>query len=150
MAIQHKKQGFTIIEVVLVLAIAGLIFLMVFIALPALQRGQRDDARKRDVTLIASAVTDFSSANRGIMPKSSELQGYLDKLSGNITKDQVTVNTSKPTSIAPESGAAVVVTARKCGTSTNSSQALEAAPPRQFVVVTKLEQGNGQYFCLNS
>ncbi|MBQ3261101.1 type II secretion system protein, partial [Candidatus Saccharibacteria bacterium] len=28
------KKGFTIIEVVLVLAIAGLIFLMVFIALP--------------------------------------------------------------------------------------------------------------------
>ncbi|MBS7346298.1 MAG: prepilin-type N-terminal cleavage/methylation domain-containing protein [Candidatus Sacchiramonaceae bacterium] len=29
------SQGFTIIEVVLILAIAGLIFLMVFIALPA-------------------------------------------------------------------------------------------------------------------
>ena len=38
-----KKQlkdakGFTIIEVALVLAIAGLIFLVVFLALPALQR----------------------------------------------------------------------------------------------------------------
>ena len=31
-----QKPAFTIIEVVLVLAIAGLIFLMVFIALPAL------------------------------------------------------------------------------------------------------------------
>lgn len=30
------KKGFTIIEVVLVLAVAGLIFLMVFLALPAL------------------------------------------------------------------------------------------------------------------
>ena len=37
-----NKKGFTIIEVVLVLAIAGLIFLMVFIALPALQRSQRN------------------------------------------------------------------------------------------------------------
>ena len=34
----NSKKGFTIIEVVLVLAIAGLIFLMVFVALPALQR----------------------------------------------------------------------------------------------------------------
>ena len=42
MITQHNKKGFTIIEVVLVLAIAGLIFLMVFVALPALQRGQRD------------------------------------------------------------------------------------------------------------
>ena len=44
MAPQHYKKGFTIIEVVLVLAIAGLIFLIVFITLPAMQRGQRDDA----------------------------------------------------------------------------------------------------------
>jgi prepilin-type N-terminal cleavage/methylation domain-containing protein len=41
------KQGFTIIEVVLVLAIAGLIFLAIFITLPALQRAQRDQARKK-------------------------------------------------------------------------------------------------------
>ena len=41
------KNGFTIIEVVLVLAIAGLIFLMVFIALPALQRSQRDTQKKK-------------------------------------------------------------------------------------------------------
>lgn len=146
----QNKPGFTIIEVVLVLAIAGLIFLMVFIALPALQRGQRDDARKRDVSLIATAVTNFSSANRGRMPSNTELQGYLDDLSGNVTKDKVTVNTSKPSSVAPESGAAVVVTARKCGSSTNTSQALTAGSARQFVVVTKLEQGNGQYLCQDS
>ena len=42
----QTNKGFTIIEVVLVLAIAGLIFLMVFIALPALQRNQRDTQRK--------------------------------------------------------------------------------------------------------
>ena len=41
---KQKEKGFTIIEVVLVLAIAGLIFLMVFIALPQLQRSQRNPA----------------------------------------------------------------------------------------------------------
>ena len=47
---KHKLyEGFTIIEVVLVLAIAGLIFLMVFLALPALQRSQRDTQRKNDM-----------------------------------------------------------------------------------------------------
>lgn len=44
-----KLKGFTIIEVVLVLAIAGLIFLMVFIALPALQRSQRNTRRREDM-----------------------------------------------------------------------------------------------------
>ena len=45
---KDNKKGFTIIEVVLVLAIAGLIFAMVFIALPALQRSQHDQSRKND------------------------------------------------------------------------------------------------------
>lgn len=63
-----NKQGFTIIEVVLVLAIAALIFLMVFIALPALQRNQRDTARKTVLGKVASAVTSFQSNNRGNNP----------------------------------------------------------------------------------
>jgi hypothetical protein cdiviTM7_02704 len=50
------KKGFTIIEVVLVLAIAGLIFLMVFLALPALQRSQRDAQRKQDVAMVVTAL----------------------------------------------------------------------------------------------
>ncbi|MFZ1706834.1 MAG: prepilin-type N-terminal cleavage/methylation domain-containing protein [Candidatus Nanogingivalis sp.] len=56
---QPKERGFTIIEVVLVLAIAGLIFLMVFIALPALQRNQRDTQRKNDMSRVLSAVQSY-------------------------------------------------------------------------------------------
>jgi len=64
----RATHGFTIIEVVLVLAIAGLIFLMVFIALPALQRGQRDTQRKRDLASISTQITNFSSSSRGAVP----------------------------------------------------------------------------------
>ena len=53
------KKGFTIIEVVLVLAIAGLIFIMVFIALPALQRSQRDTQRKRNIQLVSAALESY-------------------------------------------------------------------------------------------
>jgi prepilin-type N-terminal cleavage/methylation domain-containing protein len=63
-----NKKGFTIIEVVLVLAIAGLIFLMVFIALPALQRSQRNTQRKDDMSRIMTAVTDFMGNNSGKSP----------------------------------------------------------------------------------
>ena len=63
-----NKKGFTIIEVVLVLAIAGLIFLMVFIALPALQRSQRNTRRRQDMARILSAVTDYQSNNGGKSP----------------------------------------------------------------------------------
>ena len=62
-----SKQGFTIIEVVLVLAIAGLIFLMVFVALPSLQKSQRDTQRKEDVSKVASAITQYNT-NTGNFP----------------------------------------------------------------------------------
>ena len=65
---KNNKKGFTIIEVVLVLAIAGLIFLMVFLALPALQRSQRDTQRKNDASRLRAAVTDYTSNNRGKLP----------------------------------------------------------------------------------
>ena len=60
-----QTKGFTIIEVVLVLAIAGLIFLMVFIALPALQRSQRDTARKNTISMYRDAIERYRSNNRG-------------------------------------------------------------------------------------
>lgn len=62
------KRGFTIIEVVLVLAIAGLIFLMVFIALPALQRNQRDTQRKNDMGRVSTALVNYTNSNRGSLP----------------------------------------------------------------------------------
>ena len=55
------KQGFTIIEVVLVLAIAGLIFLMVFVAFPALQRNQRDAQRRQDIANFSVQLKNLST-----------------------------------------------------------------------------------------
>lgn len=69
---QQKDKGFTIIEVVLVLAIAGLIFLMVFIALPALQRSQRDAQRKTDLTRAVTALTTYASNNRNKVPAANK------------------------------------------------------------------------------
>ena len=80
----HIKQekGFTIIEVVLVLAIAGLIFLMVFVALPSLQKGQRDAQRKQDLARISTQITNYVSNTRGAVPNDSGslgnfVRGYL-------------------------------------------------------------------------
>ena len=76
---QTKKEGFTIIEVVLVLAIAGLIFLMVFIALPALQRNQRDTQRRNDVERAITAIQNYETNNTGKIPDftASFINSYL-------------------------------------------------------------------------
>jgi len=74
-----QQQGFTIIEVVLVLAIAGLIFLMVFIALPALQRGQRDNQRRQDVSRFMSQINSYGTNNRNRVPaaNSTAMNSFL-------------------------------------------------------------------------
>lgn len=69
----NNQKGFTIIEVVLVLAIAGLIFLMVFIALPALQRNQRDTQRRTDLSRVQAALQNFQTNNRNRLPTDTEM-----------------------------------------------------------------------------
>ena len=148
---QHK--GFTIIEVVLVLAIAGLIFLMVFIALPALQRGQRDQARKNDVSTVASAVNTFKSNNRGGFGTpggtgasditSAKLQNYIDRLD-QYEKTNVTVRTGTGAeNVTAATGTIQIKIGAKCPASMPApgtlSVALAAGTARQAAVVSALE-----------
>ena len=92
MNIRKKENGFTIIEVVLVLAIAGLIFLMVFIALPALQRGQRDAQRKNDLSRLNTAITSYQSNNRGSLPTTWGSCTGTPVVCTDFLKDYVAVN----------------------------------------------------------
>lgn len=82
--LKKKSEGFTIIEVLIVLAIAGLIMLIVFLAVPALQRNQRNNARNSDASRVAAAITECL-ANRngqtGECDASGDLQiGTLSRL----------------------------------------------------------------------
>ncbi len=65
---RKSKRGFTIIEVVLTLAIGGLIFLTVFIALPSLQRSQRNTQRRNDMDRVMTAIVNYQKNNRGKIP----------------------------------------------------------------------------------
>jgi prepilin-type N-terminal cleavage/methylation domain-containing protein len=67
---KSNSKGFTIIEVMIVLAIAGLIILIVLLAVPALQRSGRNTAMKSDATSISAAVNEFKSNNEGRTPNS--------------------------------------------------------------------------------
>lgn len=93
-----NKKGFTIIEVVLVLAIAGLIFLMVFIALPALQRSQRNTQREDDISRFLTAANDYQTNNNGKTPfgsgdhyhagvKDTFVTRYIDKNCSTATEE---------------------------------------------------------------
>lgn len=71
---QSKNQkGFTIIEVLIVLAIAGLIMVIVFLAVPALQRNSRNTQRTNDAARTAAAVSECLANNNGSVSSCNNL-----------------------------------------------------------------------------
>src|ERR1700709_157910 len=76
--IKKRESGFTIIEVLIVLAIAGLILLIVFLAVPALQRNSRNTAIKNDVQNVLGGVSEYAGANNGTLPTSVSGTGKID------------------------------------------------------------------------
>lgn len=68
----QNKEGFTLIEAILVMGIAGLIFLLMFLALPALQRNERDTERKDDITKLIKHLKTYQDNHRGSLPKTDD------------------------------------------------------------------------------
>jgi prepilin-type N-terminal cleavage/methylation domain-containing protein len=158
---QSKQNGFTIIEVVLVLAIAALIFLMVFIALPALQRNQRDAARKTFQSKVSSAVTTYQSNKRGNQPTTGAMLAQYfdgraatttDRSAGGLTATAndgyaenlyiVRVTPWSTTTTSPgvaDVDVVQVFTGAKCNT---NGDAAIVGSKRQAAILMEMENGN--------
>ena len=94
MAKAKSRKGFTIIEVVLVLAVAGLIFLMVFVALPSLQRSQKDTQRRDDYGMLSSAISSYSASNGGRLYKLANTDKNTQNTTGNTLDASKYINTT--------------------------------------------------------
>jgi prepilin-type N-terminal cleavage/methylation domain-containing protein len=69
--VMRKKAGFTLVEIVLVLAIAGLILAMVLLALPQTERSRRDTQRKGDLGRLQTQIEFYASNHSGSYPPES-------------------------------------------------------------------------------
>lgn len=89
-----SQKGFTIIEVLIVLAIAGMIMLIVFLAVPALQRNNRNTQRNNDVSAIVGGVSEYVGSNNNKLPNSiasGSTTGFSYADSAVATENQVEV-----------------------------------------------------------
>ena len=148
-ASKNKQSGFTIIEVVLVLAIAGLIFLMVFVALPTLQRNQRDTQRKQDLSRVITAIASYTQNTKGQLPtnwntfKSSYLEvagdTFADPTFGSYNFNVRTTADlpSSGASTIDKDGSIYVYVGQKCG----NDQDLTPGGARSVAFMMKLEGG---------
>ena len=145
-----KDQGFTIIEVLIVLAIAGLILLVVFLAVPALQRNSRNTQRKDDVARIGSAVQEYLNNNNGNITgmNSGGIQGLLGTLAYYGTTD-VTVAGAANNNVANDTGVdnVKVYTGAKCAPLGGNQSGMGAtsanASSRQIAIVYSSETSGG-------
>ena len=158
----QKQKGFTIIEVVLVLAIAGLIFLMVFIALPALQRGQRDTQRQNDMSRLQTAVTNYTSVNRGNVPPGSgtwtgfieeylaiDGDDFLDPNGAPADSDATTYQIVETLTLTAPAGADNTIYATpEAVCSSDNASILEDAGSRKIAFRIALEGGG--FYCVNN
>lgn len=143
---QRNQTGFTIIEVLIVLAIAGLIMLIVFLAVPALQRNSRNTAVRNDVGNVLSGVSEYVSANNGNLPTtiSSATDGtvtYSGAAGTNATTAKVQPGTAvaSGTTMPTATGTITVYLNRKC----NGSAFATTATNRAYAAGFLIETGSG-------
>lgn len=72
-----KQSGFTIVEVMIVLAIAGLVLAVVFVAVPALQRSQRNSARQNDLAYLRTQYDTAAAQNNGRRPSLDQYKNLI-------------------------------------------------------------------------
>jgi prepilin-type N-terminal cleavage/methylation domain-containing protein len=153
-------DGFTIIEVLIVLAIAGLILLIVFLAVPALERNARNTERKNDVSSILSAISEYESNNDGQLPTTSgnfstEFSGENPKLGYYTTAANVYYNYSATTltTVPANPGSpdkVEIYNGVECD-ATNDAPSLSGASARSVIALYDIEtSGNTAEQCVSS
>jgi prepilin-type N-terminal cleavage/methylation domain-containing protein len=157
--LRNRESGFTIIEVLIVLAIAGLIMLVVFLAVPALQRNSRNTQRKNDVSSLLGALTEYINNNNGKLPTTSaefytasqnaKFGFYASPTSGTALGDfNFTYNSN--TAVTATANTVYVKTGAKCNTTGNNFGGTNNTS-RNIAVVYTVETGGGtQVVCQES
>lgn len=129
-AIKKPGRGMAIAGIVTgsVGILLGLLWLVVFMALPSLQRSQEDSARKNDIAILSSEVANQMSMNKGALPA----PGVLTSVElGQI----VSIGVSGP----PSMDIAVYSRGYNCS---------GVEGEREYAVSTQL--ANGEMYCLGS
>ncbi len=146
------SQGFTIIEVLIVLAIAGLILLVVFLAVPALQRNARNTQRGSDVSSLVGAFNEYVNNNGGTIPASctgatpctflsnAKIGFYQANTATNFT---FTNNTAAAAPSDPANVSNLVMASYStCNANGTAAQSTNATP-RSVIILYDVETGSG-------
>jgi prepilin-type N-terminal cleavage/methylation domain-containing protein len=111
------KKGFTLIEIVIVLAIAALIMVIVFLAVAGAQRAQRDNQNKTAASQALAAATQYLSDQGGTYPTPAADQ-LLNYLTGTKTSSGTPVKNVLSSTLPTGAGQVYVYTKATCSNPT--------------------------------
>jgi prepilin-type N-terminal cleavage/methylation domain-containing protein len=150
-------KGFTIIEVMIVLAIAGLIMVVVLVAIPQLQRNQRDTARQSVANRLSTELGTYSTNNNGQYPFSStDLADFESRYvdGGNVleltnpqTGEQYSIVLATATGDEPGADELMIYPGAACDGEQVSGTI--SATSRQYAIRVALER-EGTFFCTDN
>lgn len=149
-----KQDGFTIIEVLIVLAIAGLIMLVVFLAVPALQRNSRNTQRTNDASRVAAAITECMNNNNGVIGScnnlaATQLTNYITVANNQQLNQVLTTADPNPASTPPQVNHLRLEFGTQCNTSGTDN--VTGGGTRAFTLLYLIEtNGVPQLRCLAS
>jgi type II secretory pathway pseudopilin PulG len=153
---RRSTQGFTVIEIVLVLAIASLIFLLIFFALPALQRSSRDTQRTQAAQQ-AMALLDQFRTNTGRYPTtaadfvvftSSYPFTFKDPLTGNAYQIEYSSALFSSHSVPIVDDKIFFTTGHWC--TPGGLNMIDGDHLSQFVILVIVRKEIGGYYCIDN
>lgn len=149
-----REAGFTIIEVLIVLAIAGLIMLVVFLAVPNLQRNSRNNQYRNEASNILGGYSEVSSNKNGaVLTASSSATAGSDaakvKDAANPQNIATIVIEAQAGTTAPSLTQAVIRTGAKCTAADSATTPVGSS--RQVALLFMVETPGGtQVQCQSS
>jgi len=155
--------GFTIIEVLIVLAIVGLIMVIVFLVVPTAQQQTRNHGRKAITEQVAAAMDEYKSSYNRYPETDTEAQYFFDTFLKNIP-DTYTMKWESgggaDHSYIPEFDTVKIAAEHWCnkyGDGNNATDPIAGTIPahrkNRFVVYTILEpedSSNPRFFCIDN
>jgi len=143
---KHSNKGFTILELTLVLGIAGAILLIVLVAIPALQRNNKNTQYRQEVARLVAAVGEYTTNNNGNIPKNlAEFQAasaFANLRDIDSTKLEVVTGVTAITDWSDQSIVKIRVGAR-CNTNIANIKTPLAGSARQLAFYYVVEGSDG-------
>lgn len=84
----RSQRGFSLIELMVVIAIIGILGTFITMNLQGAQAKSRDTKRKADASMIMSAIVMYGADNGGVLPENAG-NGFLGNIAGNSLYDSI-------------------------------------------------------------